>query len=129
MNNMPKCDWRDATFKTWWLEYCDVLPDTPEAETCWDAKVSLMLMFERGNSPNRLYAIRDIEPYQAMGIDIATGKAPIIGSRSYHREYLKRNNYTEIGNEMPKPRTEQPINTREIGQQIKHIIDQKGIKL
>ena len=46
--------------------------------------------------------IADIRPYQAMGIDVATGKAPMIGSRSQHRDYLKRNGYIEVGNEMPK---------------------------
>ena len=48
--------------------------------------------------------ISDIQPYQAMGIDVATGKAPVIGSRSEHRNYLKRNGYVEVGNEMPKQR-------------------------
>lgn len=46
--------------------------------------------------------IKDIEPYQAVGVDIATGKPPHIGSRSEHREFLKRNGYIEIGNEKPK---------------------------
>ncbi|MBV8649691.1 hypothetical protein [Paludibacterium sp.] len=45
--------------------------------------------------------IADIAPYQAMGIDVATGTAPMITSRSSHREYLKRNGYVEVGNEMP----------------------------
>jgi hypothetical protein len=48
----------------------------------------------------------DIAPYQAMGVDIATGKAPVIHSRSQHREYLRRNGYVEIGNEKPKLRDE-----------------------
>ena len=50
--------------------------------------------------------ITDIAPYQAMAVDVATGKAPIIGSRSQHRDYLKRNGYFEMGNEMPKERTQ-----------------------
>lgn len=48
----------------------------------------------------------DITPYRAMGVDIATGKAPVIHSRSQHREYLRRNGYIEIGNEKPKLRSE-----------------------
>lgn len=48
----------------------------------------------------------DIQPYQAMGKDVATGKLPVIQSRSEHRAYLKRNNYVEVGNEMPKMRSE-----------------------
>jgi len=43
----------------------------------------------------------DIAPYQAMGVDVATGKAPVITSRSEHRDYLRRNNFVEVGNEMP----------------------------
>ena len=45
--------------------------------------------------------IADIQPYQSMGIDVATGKAPVITSRSEHRAYLRRNGYVEVGNEMP----------------------------
>jgi hypothetical protein len=41
----------------------------------------------------------DIGPYQAVAVDIATGKAPVINSRSAHRDFLKRNGYTEVGNE------------------------------
>lgn len=48
----------------------------------------------------------DIKPYQAMATDIATGTAPVIKSRSEHRDYLRRNGYIEIGNEKPKGRTE-----------------------
>ena len=50
--------------------------------------------------------MRDIKPYQAMGVDVATGNAPVIDGRSQHREYMRRNNYIEIGNEQPKLRTE-----------------------
>lgn len=50
--------------------------------------------------------IGDIAPYQAVAIDAASGKAPMITSRSQHRDYLKRNGYVEVGNEMPKQRTE-----------------------
>jgi hypothetical protein len=50
--------------------------------------------------------VADIAPYQAMGVDVATGRAPVIGSRSAHRDYLKRNGYIEVGNEQPKLRTE-----------------------
>lgn len=41
----------------------------------------------------------DIGPYQAIAIDVATGKPPVINSRSAHRDFLKRNGYTEVGNE------------------------------
>lgn len=48
--------------------------------------------------------MRDIDTYQAMGVDIATGKPPVIGSRSQHRDYLRRNNYQEVGNEWHPPK-------------------------
>ncbi len=48
--------------------------------------------------------IKDIEPYQAVGGDVAIGgKIPKIGGRRQHREYLKRNGYVEVGNEPLKP--------------------------
>lgn len=41
----------------------------------------------------------DIGPYQAVAVDVATGKPPVINSRSAHRDFLKRNGYVEVGNE------------------------------
>jgi hypothetical protein len=41
----------------------------------------------------------DINAYQAVAVDVATGKPPVINSRSAHRDFLKRNGYTEVGNE------------------------------
>lgn len=72
--------------------------------------------------------VSDIEPYQAMGTDIATGKKPMISSRSQHRDYLKRNGFVELGNEMPK--TQKPVepDKNEIGRQIKRVMDEKGIR-
>ncbi len=46
--------------------------------------------------------MRDIQPYRAVAVDKATGKAPMITSRSEHRDFLRRNNYIEIGNDIPK---------------------------
>lgn len=74
-----------------------------------------------------LRVISDIEPYQAMGTDIATGKAPMITSRSQHREYLKRNGYVEVGNEKPKPVAKREPDFHEIGKTIKQVMDDKGI--
>src|SRR5688572_4097589 len=42
------------------------------------------------------YIIPDIEPYKAVGGDMA-GK--YITSRSQHREFLKRNGFEEVGND------------------------------
>jgi hypothetical protein len=49
-----------------------------------------------------LQIIRDIDPYRAAGSDIAAdNKRPMIGGRRQHREFLRRNNYIEVGNEIP----------------------------
>jgi len=50
--------------------------------------------------PQTHHVMPDIQPYQAMAVDVATGVAPVIKSRSEHREYLKRNGLLEIGNEV-----------------------------
>lgn len=71
----------------------------------------------------------DIQPYQAMGVDVATGTAPMITSRSQHRDYLRRNNYVEVGNEVPAPKRTEAITDKEIGRQVKQVIDSKAIKL
>ena len=42
----------------------------------------------------------DIQPYQAMFVDQATGVAPMVTSRSQHRELLRRNGLIEVGNEV-----------------------------
>ncbi len=55
----------------------------------------------RQASPSGIQIIKDIEPYRAVAADV-NGKRPAIGSRREHREFLKRNNYHEIGNEIPK---------------------------
>lgn len=69
-----------------------------------------------------LQIIRDIDPYQAVAVDVATGKPPRIGSRSEHREFLKRNGYVELGNERIKPK---PVDYGDISpREIKQTIDQ-----
>lgn len=50
--------------------------------------------------------IKDIDPYKAVAVDKRTGKAPRIGSRREHREFLRANQYVEVGNE---PIRERPI--------------------
>lgn len=64
------------------------------------------VIMERVISAPRI--INDIQPYQAMAIDKETGKAPYITSKSQHRDFLKKNGYVEIGNDLkaPKERTE-----------------------
>jgi hypothetical protein len=53
-------------------------------------------------SHNAPTVMSDIDTYKAVAIDQRTGKPPVITSRSRHREFLKANNYIEVGNEQPK---------------------------
>jgi len=69
-----------------------------------------------------LQIIKDIEPYRAVAVDVATGKAPVIGSRSEHRQFLHRNGYVEVGNETPKPR--KPIEIDDPRPDVKRTIEQ-----
>lgn len=58
------------------------------------------------------YVAPDISPYQAVAVDVATGQLPVISSRSAHREFLKRNGYTEVGNESVRSRNRAPGDVR-----------------
>lgn len=67
--------------------------------------------------------MRDIEPYQNM----INGK--MIGSRSEHRELLKRHNCFEVGNEtmetkLPAPKTDE--RRRILHQQLADVSDQQA---
>ena len=44
----------------------------------------------------------DINPYRSVAVDKETGKPVVINSRKQHREFLKKNDYIEVGNEAPK---------------------------
>lgn len=62
--------------------------------------------FEESKGPA---LIKDIDGYRAMGADVASdGKRPWIGSRSEHRDYLRRNGYVETGNEKPRVYDDRP---------------------
>src|SRR5579859_5931127 len=73
----------------------------------YDADLETMIQI-RGPGSNHYEAppgvqiVRDIEPYRAVGADVAIGnRAPVIGGRRQHREFLRRNGYVEVGNERP----------------------------
>jgi hypothetical protein len=71
-----------------YLTYWNIPYDTPEAEQAWQDKL--------GMTPKEApMVIPDIEGH----ISMADGSW--IGSRSAHRENLKRNNCIEIGNDVP----------------------------
>lgn len=45
----------------------------------------------------------DIQPYMSTAVDKETGRTVGIQSRKQHREFLRRNDYVEVGNERMKP--------------------------
>lgn len=55
---------------------------------------------ERRIMPTMVQA--DIQPYMSAAIDKETGKPVGIHSRKQHREFLRRNDYVEIGNDAPR---------------------------
>lgn len=70
--------------------------------------------------------VKDIEPYRAIAADITTGKAPVIGSRREHKEFLRRNGFVEVGNDKPKMR--QPDYDTASGHDVKQAIAQVRAK-
>jgi hypothetical protein len=61
----------------------------------------------RANVASGPQIIRDIEPYRSIALDAATGKRALIGGRAQHREFLRRNNCIEVGNEYVTPHREE----------------------
>jgi hypothetical protein len=53
------------------------------------------------------HLIRDIEPYRSVALDRATGRRAVIGGRAQHREFLRRNDYIEVGNTFVAPRRDE----------------------
>ena len=45
----------------------------------------------------------DIQPYKSIAMDKKTGRPAEIHSRKQHREFLRRNDYVEVGNDFGKP--------------------------
>ena len=60
-------------------------------------------LIESGSAP---MVISDLPEYRAAAVDKATGKRPMIGGRRQHREFLRHNGYTEVGNDMSAPKRE-----------------------
>jgi hypothetical protein len=63
----------------------------------YDKNTGKMVEVDMTNRPKRTapHVMGDIEPYHARGPEY--GK--LISSRSQHREYLRRHNLIEVGNE------------------------------
>lgn len=80
----------------------------------WDREAGELLTVDafyarRGARQDGPLIIRDIDPYQAVASDLGGSDKPIISGRRQHREFLSRNNYVEVGNDMPqRQRQEMP---------------------
>lgn len=73
--------------------------------------------FEASPGPS---IISDIEPYRAIASDIACdNKRPVIGGKRQHREFLQRNGYVEVGNEMGRAPSD-PASSREYQADLVH---------
>lgn len=58
--------------------------------------------------------VRDIEGYRTVAGDVAhDGKRVHIGSRSRHREFLRDNNYVEVGNDYDRRQVDERQPRRE----------------
>lgn len=75
--------------------------DEPWPENCFGH-------YRQASAGVGLQIIKDIDPYRTVAADKATGKRVNIGSRREHREFLRRNAYIEIGNEIPKMTRPEP---------------------
>jgi hypothetical protein len=80
--------------------------------------------FEESKGPA---LIKDIEGYRAMGADVACGgKRPWINSRSEHRDYIRRNNYVETGNETPRVYDDRPTQQQQMRDRVDDIKRARG---
>lgn len=86
--------------------FCRICRNWHDLDEAWPEQC-LGHFGHRGESSIQI--ISDIQPYRAVATDIATGKAPIIGSRAEHRDFLKRNKYVEVGNEFNQGPRHKPI--------------------
>jgi hypothetical protein len=78
------------------------------------------------------YIQPDIQPYQAMAVDKATGKAPMITSRREHNEFLKRNDFVCVGNDAPtkaKPKEINVTSRQELSNAIDRVAEKHGIRI
>lgn len=84
----------------------------------YDPDLDALVEITRTNRPpepkrgDGMQIIRDIEPYRAIAADTDGTLRPLIKGRRQHREFIRRNNYTEVGNDVPT-RTPQYILDRQ----------------
>lgn len=72
----------------------------------------------------------DIEPFQSVVTDIATGRLPVISSRKQLKEFEKRNGVHQVGTDVkaiPKPFVPPPKVRNDLGRVVHQVLS-KGKK-
>ena len=64
--------------------------------------------------------IKDIEPFQSVTVDVATGNCPIITSRAHKQEFMRRNKLIEWGTEKVKEKSWERMDKP--GQELKRAV-------
>lgn len=101
---------------------CKVCPEWHPLEDPWPESC-LGHFRPRGAASGQI--IKDIDPYRTVAADQKTGKRIGIGSRREHREFLKRNDLVEVGNDIPRPQQREVRGDFSgVGRDIKTAIDQ-----
>lgn len=106
--------------------YCRVCKGWHDLAEDWP--VGCLGHFAGRGSGEGLQIIKDIDPYQAVAGDVAMGgKIPKIGGRRQHREFLKRNNYIEVGNERRPQKADYgaEVTEREVRQTYERLRDSR----
>lgn len=107
---------------------CKICDGWHDLDQAWPAQC--LGHWKRTNSSCGLQIIKDIEPYKTVAAEKATGKQIRIGSRREHKEFLRRNGYEEIGNDIPKPKRPELnfVSKADIKQAIEQVKAGKGYR-
>lgn len=107
------------------LRYCRICSDFHDLDMPWPE--ACYGHFGSKSQRSGIQIIKDIDPYKAVAVDARTGKAPRIGSRREHREFLKANRYVEVGNEpIQKPQEYEVQDSRREIQRTIHQMKESG---
>lgn len=102
------------------IRYCKTCTGWHDLNEPWPDNCSM----RKGESGPQI--VRDIDPHITIAADKATGKPAMIGGRAQHREFLRRNNYVEVGNDSslyksPAPRPIETASKQEIRRAIEQV--------
>lgn len=95
--------------------FCKICSGWHDLDEPWPRQCSVKV------SISGLQIVKDIEPYMPVAAD-TDGKIHAVMGRRQHREFLRRNNYVEVGNEYKAP--SRPTLEHTSKADIKNAIDQ-----